>query len=280
MKLQESGYAFSLLSEQDVRLPFFLVGAGVNHEQEDVERPFGYPHYQWIHVIKGKGILTDRDGKTHFAGENQGFILNPDEAHSYKAVDAPWRVYWLTFGGYHIERLLSTFQLNKTGVYNISHREELDSQVQTALELINSRHGMRALDCSTLVYSFLTDLYRYTSQSDDSPALRHNKINPVLRYMEDHYKELITIDQLAGVLQISPQHLCTLFKQALDTRPFEYLNALRIHQSKYLLKGHPERRINQIAKECGFESNAYFTTMFKKQTGLTPSQFRKLHGRA
>jgi AraC family transcriptional regulator, arabinose operon regulatory protein len=278
MKQDDSQYAFSLLSELDIRLPFFLVGAGVNYEQENIERPFGYPHYQWIHVLEGEGILIDKENKESPVGLNQGVMLTPNESHAYKAIKRPWRVCWFTFGGYHIERLLSTFQLNKTGVYNINHREELDSQIQVALELILSHKGMRSLECSTLVYTVLTDLYRSISQSKENPTLRHSKINPVLNYMEAHYKELITIDQLAKVLNVSPQHLCSLFKQVLEIRPFEYLNTLRINKSKDFLSGHPEWRISRVAEECGFESNAYFTTIFKKQTGLTPSQYRRING--
>ncbi|MDA3958898.1 AraC family transcriptional regulator [Oceanispirochaeta sp.] len=277
MKLQKLNYAFSVMTEMEKQLPFYLVGVGYNYEQEEISRPFGYPYYQWIHVMQGKGLVSLGDSEEREIQTGEGMMIFPGDSHKYRAIEQPWIVSWFTFGGYHIENLLKTFKISGTGIYAISHREDLDAQVEKGMHLLTSGHSLKFLECSNLVYSFVTDLYRYTSQEDDSRALRHNKLYDVFEYIEVHYKESISISDLAAVLNVTPQHLCTLFKKALHTRPFQYLNSYRINRSKALLVQHPDWRIKNIAHESGYDNEAYFSSMFKKQTGLSPSRFRRMN---
>jgi len=277
MKPRLHNHAFSILSELEKQLPFYLIGVGCNYEQEEISRPFGYPYYQWIHVMEGKGSVSLKEESPRDFDTGEGIMIFPGDAHHYKALESPWRVSWFTFGGYHIENLLKTFKINGTGIYSISHREDLDAQVEKGLHLLQSSHSFKSLDCSTLVYSFLTDLYRYTSQNEESRALRHNKLQPVFEYIEHNFRKPLTIQDMADILDITPQHLCSLFKKALHTRPFEYLNSYRINRSKAFLMQHSDWKISRVARETGYENEAYFSSMFRKQTGLTPSQFRRMN---
>ncbi len=277
MKVRKQNYAFSVLTELEKQLPFYLVGVGYCYEQEEISRPFGYPYYQWIHVMEGRGVVTLGDRKERPVEAGEGMMIFPGDSHAYRALDNPWIVCWFTFGGYHIKNLLDTFKITGTDLYTLSHREDLDAQVEKGLHLLSSGHSLSFLESSHLVYAFLTDLYRYTSREDDSMALRHNKLGDVFKYIEDHYKEDISIGDMSGVLGVTPQHLCTLFKKAVHVRPFEYLNSYRINRSKAFLMQHPDWQIRKIAREAGYENEGYFSYIFKKQTGLTPSQFRRLN---
>ena len=277
MKQKNQSYAFSVLTELEKQLPFYLVGIGYNYEQEEISRPFGYPYYQWIHVIQGKGLVSLKNEEERTIQPGEGMMIFPGDSHKYRALQGPWIVSWFTFGGYHIENLLKTFKINSTGIYTISHREDLDAQVEKGMHLLTSGHSLKFLECSNLVYSFITDLYRYTSQEDDSRALRHSKLYEVFEFIENHYSESITIQDMADVLKVTPQHLCTMFRKAVDSRPFEYLNSYRINRSKALLVQHPDWQIKDIASHSGYENVAYFSSMFRKQTGLSPSRFRRMN---
>lgn len=81
---------------------------------------------------------------------------------------------------------------------------------------------------------------------------------------------------LSERLNFSACYLQHIFKKYTGTTVVGYKNAQRILKAKLLLKGCDERIIN-IASECGFENTSYFTEVFTKQVGMSPTQYRKLH---
>jgi YesN/AraC family two-component response regulator len=108
----------------------------------------------------------------------------------------------------------------------------------------------------------------------------HNHLlNTVLEYINHHYMKDITINDIATQVNISPQYLCRLFKQELHVRPFEYIQQLRINNSKSLLLMIPSLKIEDVSKAMGFQSPGYYSAIFKKHEKITPRDFIKLHQR-
>lgn len=103
-----------------------------------------------------------------------------------------------------------------------------------------------------------------------SPLVRRAK-----QYMLEHYSEYgLTLDSMAGMLQASPVYLSRLFKQELGTSFGAYLTQIRIRKAAQLLNA-TDMSINEVAERTGYETQHYFSTSFKKQTGVSPLQFRK-----
>ena len=103
-----------------------------------------------------------------------------------------------------------------------------------------------------------------------SPLVRRAK-----QYMLEHYSEYeLTLDSMAGMLQASPVYLSRLFKQELGTSFGTYLTQIRIRKAAQLLHA-TDLSINEVAERTGYETQHYFSTSFKKQTGVSPLQFRK-----
>lgn len=93
-------------------------------------------------------------------------------------------------------------------------------------------------------------------------------------YMEEHYNEEITLQRAAEFLGISAGYLSTLFSQQLGTGFIEYLNHVRIdHACSYLRQDY--YKTYEIAYKVGFLDEKYFTRVFKKVTGMTPSEYKK-----
>jgi AraC family transcriptional regulator of arabinose operon len=271
-------YAFSLISEFEKQLPYYLVGTGYRYEQEPVQRPFGYPYYQWIQTVEGTGVAVI-NGKDFRVGHNQAMFLFPGDAHEYRSSEdstVPWKVHWFTFGGYHLEQLLHTLQVHESGVYFISNGEILDSRVEQALLTLQAHRSSKGLDCSVLVYSVLMEIYRHAhALSDQSMHHRHERLQPVFDLIAQQYQRPLSIDDLAATLDLTPQHFCAVFKRTMNCRPIEYLNLFRISKSKELLLTHKEMRISEIAPRVGYDNVPYFTTLFRKLEGVSPSEFRR-----
>lgn len=98
-------------------------------------------------------------------------------------------------------------------------------------------------------------------------------INLAQQYIEQHYKEAITLSVLASHIHISPTYLSRILKLELGMGLPDLLNALRVEKAKKMLLN-SSLRINDIAEALGYNSTQYFTRTFKKLTGFTPVDYR------
>lgn len=99
-------------------------------------------------------------------------------------------------------------------------------------------------------------------------------IDQITEWIDDHYHQHMTLDELAALFHGSPFHLQRLFKQVKGSSPAEYIQKLRLEKAVGLLET-GDRKVAGIAAEVGFQSTPYFITLFKKKTGCTPAAYRK-----
>jgi AraC-like DNA-binding protein len=100
-----------------------------------------------------------------------------------------------------------------------------------------------------------------------------------LKYINAHYAEEITLDDVAGAVFLSPTYFSKLFSEEMGCRFMAYLNKIRIEKSKLLLKN-SDIPLVDIAGLVGYEDQSYFTKVFKRVTGLSPGKYRESGGRA
>ena len=93
------------------------------------------------------------------------------------------------------------------------------------------------------------------------------------KFIDEHYKEDISLQDVAGVLGYSDVYFCKLFKQNFGKSFIVYLNELRISKAKEFL-ANPAINIKDISSEAGYRDANYFTRVFKRMTGQTPSEYR------
>lgn len=98
-------------------------------------------------------------------------------------------------------------------------------------------------------------------------------IGDMMAYIQKHYNEEISLTQLAGQLFMNATYLSDLFKEVTGMSFVSYITSIRMKKACDYLK-HREIKINQIAALVGFEDERYFSTVFKKNYGMTPREFR------
>lgn len=101
-------------------------------------------------------------------------------------------------------------------------------------------------------------------------------IHDITMYIEQNYKEDISLYDIADRFHVSREYVSRKFKQKHQINIPEYVNRLRISKAKPLLQN-PNLKIAMIAEMVGFKNEKYFSLIFKKQEGLSPKEFRKLH---
>ena len=110
------------------------------------------------------------------------------------------------------------------------------------------------------------------------PAKRDHKslekMKLILKYLENHYMERITIADISAEVGLSQSHFMKYFKNTMGTSFIEYLNEYRLTMASRLLIS-SESSILAIAEEVGYENLSYFNRTFKKRFGMTPRDYRK-----
>ena len=269
-------FIFATLDDNQRRLPFFMATIGYDWPQENISRPEGYPWYQWIQCLSGRGELLV-SGRRAEVGQGDGFLLLPEEQHEYRSLSGDWVTDWLGFGGSAVPQALKAVGLEKSGVYAISDLWRLKTLVRELYGASIEDSAMAHHDTSLLVYETLLALKVALEPKTRDAQPRHAKLRPVLQYIRVHFAGDLDIDTLSTVIGVTPQYLCKLFRQALNMRPFEYLSSFRVSKAKELLVARPDMAISDIARTVGFSDSNYLCRVFKNIEGMSPRAFKSLH---
>lgn len=268
---------FSILTESDKQLPYYLLGVGIDWNQEHVVCPNGY-FYQWVQCVKGEGELITC-GKTFHIKEGTAMLLFKGVPHEYHAVSETWIVDWIVFDGTQVEYFLKhILSIETSGVLHVSRPEIFSTKIRNLMDIEQSDNSLKSIKCSSIIYTLLTDIVQFASINPDNIAFnQHFKLKPLFNYIEQNYSKPLILETLADVIGVTPSHLCVLFKKITNMRIFQYINSFRIKKSKELLIQNPKMPIKEIAILAGFEDVNYFCSVFKKLEQISPGQFRKIY---
>jgi AraC family transcriptional regulator len=100
------------------------------------------------------------------------------------------------------------------------------------------------------------------------------QVRRVTAYMTDRLDQSIGLDDLAKLTSLSRSHFCTAFRHATGRTPYEWLTKLRLDRARELMRD-PKVRVTEIALAVGYQTPSAFTAAFRRDTGMTPSSFRR-----
>jgi AraC-like DNA-binding protein len=136
--------------------------------------------------------------------------------------------------------------------------------------------AIKASAYELMVLLFRGYLDKISSEKEHEVIMRNVKrFQRILDFLDSHYPEPISIDQLADMVSVSKYHFCHLFKQLTGKSTGDYINQLRINNALTLLR-ESDLNITEIAMASGFNDTNYFCRIFKKYRKVSPSQFRKI----
>ncbi|MBW4082986.1 AraC family transcriptional regulator [Paenibacillus sp. S150] len=119
-----------------------------------------------------------------------------------------------------------------------------------------------------LLYEILTHI-RLLPDSDSRSALERTKL-----YIEQHYNESLSIEQLARMANLSPKYYVDLFKKNYGKSAIDYVTELRMDNAKQLML-HSDARLRDIAHRVGYQDEFYFSRKFKQEVGMSPTGYIK-----
>jgi two-component system response regulator YesN len=99
-------------------------------------------------------------------------------------------------------------------------------------------------------------------------------IEKIKQFIHTNYSNNITRTEVAAYVYLTPEYLAKLFKKETGINIKDYINQYRLEEAKMML-AQSDKKISDIAIEVGFDNFSYFTTLFKKNTGMAPNDYRK-----
>jgi AraC-like DNA-binding protein/quercetin dioxygenase-like cupin family protein len=122
-----------------------------------------------------------------------------------------------------------------------------------------------------LLVAFLSRLYGDVRPAEPGPVAR---FAPVLAHARRHFREPLDIPDLARLAHLSPSQFQRSFKREFGLTPVRFLARLRVEEACALLRN-PRLKLADVARDCGFGSPSFFSTQFKRFTGMSPREFRR-----
>ena len=256
-------------------LPIYVSGIGYCDYQYHVIRKEGYPCSQINCCLKGEGRLIVH-GREYHIRPNTSFFLPKNLPHEYYTTGWLWENHWIVIQGIHSDSILEHLGLEDAVVISHLDIQKLDSMWNKMLHKIKKDKLWGGYYASATLYEYLLEYSKEHNQNEVTS--RHEKgqtYSQIIEYIEQHYASDLTLKTLADLAHISEQHLCKVFKEQFQMRPFEYITKYRIQKAKQLLANH-ELTVQEISSIVGYHDSSYFCRLFKESEHITPKAFSSL----
>jgi len=155
--------------------------------------------------------------------------------------------------------------------FHSSHADRIKEKLREIIALNESDENQLLLYSRilSLINLILIDASIPNTASENYPTIAKAK-----RFIEENYAKPIQLLDIASFVNLSPSYFHTSFTAAVGISPHDYLIRFRLDAAKRMMWD-TTIGMDIIAENCGFTNQQYFSKIFKKQTGLTPSQYRK-----
>jgi AraC-type DNA-binding domain-containing proteins len=215
-------------------------------------------------------------GIDHIIEPGTVFIYNPLEEQYYgHSGKSSFLCYWVHFTGYGVEELLEKAELTGSNIYYVGVRKGIIDLFEEMLMEIRDKNPGYGLAASSLLSYLISVISRYAgNNSYKNMNGNRNEIYKTIRYIHENYSSNISIKGLAHMSHLCKDRYTVLFKEIMQVTPQKYIIRLKIQKACELLK-RTNLNISQISAMVGFNDQLYFSRIFKKYEGMTPSDYMR-----
>ena len=226
-------------------------------------------HYLLHYVVSGCGVYTV-EGRAYPVSAGQVFLAWPNTVLSYTADERdPWEYYWLGFSGAEAALLLSHTGLQPgRPVMSIGFGRSFQQYVTAIYDARGSglKNRTQMLGYAYLLLARLLDTGETGGESAGVAAR-------AAEFLDNNYAEQLSSDDIAAAAGVSRSWLYRLFMQEYGVSPAAYLREKRLAHARQLLQS-SGLHVAEIARSVGYPDPLYFTKVFTRRFGCTPTAFR------
>lgn len=272
-----SNYCYKLNAAASPPDAHLLYVGEARFENDWNSTPHTHNFMEFFFILSGEGSFTINND-TFPIQENDLILLNADIVHAeYSSHQNP--LSYIVLGGDSLE-----FQSIGNEEYMIHHfttrlqKNEVLYYFQTLLREMRNKESNYETICQHLFRALILTIIRHTKTeftlAPASPQKIMRECRFIEQYIDEHFREDITLQTLCDLTFLNKHYLAHSFKKYKGVAPITYLIQVRIAEAKFLLET-TNHTISTIAYMTGFSSQSYFSQIFRKETGKSPAQYRK-----
>lgn len=265
----------------DMSRPLLITSAG-NIRPRTVpkfytKRPQGQKDYQLIYVANGC-VHFYFDDKEQIVEKGNMVLFRPGDPQIYDVYPKEkGEFFWVHFTGSEVEGVLAECGIpHGHNVFWAGITSDIRSMYcQMIRELQTKGAHFEELLQMDLRHLFLL-MHRHLTEKPSVESDFQGDIIQALGWFERHWREPISIDDYAARSRLTPYWFRQKFKAFTGTTPMQYVISLRMANAMNLMEN-TDYNIEQIAEAVGYDNPAYFRRLFRKHTGISPSEYKKSH---
>ena len=230
----------------------------------------GLHSFLLLSTISGKGLLRYKE-REYPLQSGDTFWIDCMQRHSYRT-DSDWKFYFLHFSG---NSSAGFYKLWEDRGPIVSAGISLEEKIADIMQWNRTPSPGTELRTSQVISQALTDILLASTQLAAPPESAPDYLLRILRYIDQHFAENITLQELSALFGANPVYISSEFKRWFGIHYRTYLIGKRLSRAKELLK-YSDFSVAAISDEVGFPSPSYMIETFRTREGMTPLQYRKL----
>lgn len=257
-------------------LPFYIMEAGHFLAKQDytVKREC-HDSFLLLYTIEGEGTFISGDTNMLLC-PGRCAVVDCHHPHEYYSNTEAWEFLWMHFSGSGAPAMLKILYPDTTQPIALPESAVFASELTSLFHLTRRNDISSCVEASARMHTLFQNLLQaqLKTEREHQKDAHSQDIAAALSYIQEHFSQSITIDDMIRDIPISKYHFIRLFRREMGVTPYSYLTNYRINRSKILLRS-TQKTIADIAEACGFLDTSNFITQFKKHTGVRPTHYRK-----
>ena len=234
--------------------------------------------YLMIYCLEGKGSFRAGAGETRLTTGDL-LIVPAGLSHWYAADSSdPWTIYWTHFDGLRAADFASHTGIPVNGAGYQIHQVGLHAQLISDFEaLMEARNSVQELASHIYAANQLRQILSHIALLRPTESIKGQRetaeLERVHSLMRSHLHEKLDLDTLAAAVNLSKFHFVKRYRELSGTTPINRFIQLKIERACHLLDT-TDKEIKEVAYAVGYDDAYYFSRIFRKQLGISPSQYR------
>lgn len=270
----------SRLDIKDKSKPLIVTSCGTyrlyNYPKLPTWRPRGRMDFQLLYIASGKAHFHF-DNKEQIVTAGHMVLYRPKEPQKYEYyAEDQTEVYWVHFTGSNVTNILRSYGITKDKrVFYCGSALEYQNLFRSMiyeLQMCKANYEEMLEMELRQIFILLHRFFMSSLKTDNARVVE--EIDKATLYFNEHYSEDISIDEYAQKNHVSVSWFIRNFKQCTGFTPMQYILSKRIYNAEILLQENIYN-ITEIAEIVGYDNPLYFSRIFKKIKGVSPSEYRK-----
>lgn len=264
------------LSKNTITKPFFITDIGFYPRAEGhfIHRNQGSKEYIFIYCVEGSGRIAFENQNLHL--QPNSFCLIPIATkHEYEATkNDPWSIYWMHFKGHLCPSLYERHLEVNEYAQKISFDSERIAMFDRIFQMLSNEYAPQQLEFANILGLHFLSSFIYLSVDGLNTHSKSNLIENITAYLDQNLDSTLKTEDIAQKFNYSTSYVLNLFKKHTGYSLIQFFNLKKMQKACEYLK-YSDLSIKEISFKLGFQDPFYFSRIFKKTIGQSPSEYRE-----